>query len=170
MRTKENVSIPSTSPVLNSSHAVHRAAYNKHVNLNQPKFITKTTTATSRYGTSVNSHHNHGGAISQGRNTPHGYVGASGGPITPSNRMGGESVASGGGTQDHCFRMVPQATNMASTKNGTQASLLATSQANAATTHRSTSRDNVQIGANHYHQGPYSRKSTVGTSKATMAN
>jgi len=80
--------------------------------------------------------------------------------------MGGD--VSGSGSQEHCFRIVGQG-GLASTKNGTQASLLATSQANVASTHRSSSRDNVQVGSNHYH-GPYSRKSAVGTGKTTAAH
>ena len=60
---------------------------------------------------------------------------------------------------------------LASTKNGTQASLLATSQAQAAATHRSTSRDATHVSSTgHYHHSTYARKSTVGTAKTTNAH
>ena len=121
MRNKENVAIPSTSPVLSgSSHAAHRGAYSKHINLNQPKFITKAT-AQSRYGQAGGATTSGTGSLSQGRTAAAGGPGYGAAAITPSNRGVSDSSQDG-----HCFRLVSQG-GLASTKNGAQASLLATS-------------------------------------------
>ena len=121
MRNKENVAIPSTSPVLNQSHAAHRGAYSKHINLNQPKFITKAA-AQSRYGQAGGATTSAAASLSQGRTAAAGGSGYGTAAITPSNRGVSDSSQEG-----HCFRLVTQGGGLASTKNGTQASLLATS-------------------------------------------
>ena len=152
MRSKENITIPASSPLYDG---VQRAGtYSKaHINLNQPRFLSKATT--SRYGTSSSSanNNNNPGNASMAQNRLNSSAGYSNGvnnhAVTPNGSRAG--VVGNENHNDHCVvRMANQ--GIASSKNGGGKANGASATTHAITTHRSTSREAV---------ASYSRKSTL---------
>ena len=161
MRSKENITIPASSPLYDG---VQRAStYSKaHINLNQPRFLSKATT--SRYGTSSSSANNNNNpastagnassSLTQNRlNSSTGYSNGASHAVTPS---GGRTVAGITNNENHneqcMIRVANQGINGgAGSKNGGKISGGA-SGTQAISTHRSASREAV---------ASYTRKSTL---------
>ncbi len=67
MRSKDSISIPTTSPILSRSGAYSKA----HANFQQPKLLTKTVTTTRYGGVQGRSGSNYGAAVTpSNRATP----------------------------------------------------------------------------------------------------
>ena len=131
MRSKENVSIPATSPILNQSHAARNSgAFSKHhVSLHQPKLLSKQQ---SRYGNSANTAATAGAGTnsltSQVRGNSSSSYGASGAGINAPNA-------------EASYRMM--SSSIAATKTSGPLISGGSGPQTVAVTHRSISRENI---------------------------